>query len=93
MINKGNSDNSELLKAYFEPLIRELVDEKVNERLAQIRLKTEPERPILIEEAAKMRGYSVSHIYTLCKQNKIPFVKKGRWLHFYISELNEWLRG
>ena len=91
MINKGNSDNSELLKAYFEPLIRELVDEKVNERLAQIRLKTEPERPILIEEAAKMLGYSVSHIYTLCKQNKIPFVKKGRWLHFYVSKLNEWL--
>jgi len=62
MINKRNSDNSELLKAYFEPLVRELVEEKVNERLAQIRLKTEPERPILIEEAAKILGYSVSHI-------------------------------
>jgi len=92
MIDKRNSDNSELLKAYFEPIIREMVDEKVNERLAQIRLKTEPERPILIEDAAKMLGYSRSHMYTLCKKNSIPHIKKGRWLHFYVSELNDWLR-
>lgn len=85
-------NSNELLKAYFEPLIRKLVEEEVKVKLAEIRLKTEPERPILIEEAAQILGYSVSHIYTLCKQNKIPFVKKGRWLHFYVSKLNEWLK-
>ena len=85
-------NSNELLKAYFEPLIRKMVEEEVKLKLAEIRLKTEPERPILIGEAAQILGYSVSHIYTLCKQNKIPFVKKGRWLHFYVSKLNEWLK-
>ena len=85
-------NSNELLKAYFEPLIRELVEEEVKGKLAEIRLKTEPEQPILIDKVATMLGYSESHIYTLCRTKKIPHVKKGRWLHFYVSELNEWLR-
>lgn len=92
MGNINNVSNPELLKAFLEPLVREMVDERVNERLSNFSVKTEPERPILIEEAARMLGYSVSHIYTLCRTKKIPHVKKGRWLHFYVSELNEWLR-
>ena len=88
----NNMSNPELLKAFLEPLVQEIVEEKVSEKLANIRLKTEPEKPILIEEAAHMLGYSRSHLYTLCRTKKIPFTKKGRWLYFYVSELNIWLR-
>jgi excisionase family DNA binding protein len=88
--------NSELLKAFLDPLIKEMVERTVedvlSERLSAIKLKSEPERPILIDEAAEMLGYSRSHLYTLCRNKKIPFVKKGRWLYFYVSELNQWLR-
>jgi excisionase family DNA binding protein len=88
--------NPELLKAFFEPLISGLVEDRVNrlleKKLAAIKLSNEPERPILIDEAAEMLGYSRSHLYTLCRNGKIPYVKKGRWLYFYVSELNTWLR-
>ena len=91
------TENSELLKAFFEPIINDMVEEcvkkEVEKRLASIKFKNEPERPILIEEAAKMLGYSQSHMYTLCRNKSIPYTKKGRWLHFYVSELNEWLKG
>jgi predicted DNA-binding transcriptional regulator AlpA len=36
-------------------------------------------------------GYSRSHMYTLCRTKKIPYVKKGRWLYFYVSEIKGWL--
>jgi excisionase family DNA binding protein len=87
--------NPELLKAYLEPIINDMVDNRVKQelerRLAAIKARNEPERPILIDEAAKMLGYSRSHMYTLCRTKKIPFVKKGRWLYFYVSEIKEWL--
>ena len=91
----NNITNPELLKAFLEPMVNEMVDERVKQelekRLASIKARNEPERPILIEEAAEMLGYSRSHMYTLCRTNKIPFVKKGRWLYFYVSELKKWL--
>ena len=87
--------NPELLKAFLEPMVNEMVDERVKQelekRMASIKARNEPERPILIEDAAEILGYSRSHMYTLCREKKIPHVKKGRWLHFYVSELNEWL--
>jgi len=91
-----NLANPELLKAYLEPIIYDMVDNRVKQeldrRLESIKARNEPERPILIDEAAEMLGYSRSHMYTLCKKGSIPHAKKGRWLHFYVSELNEWLR-
>ena len=91
----NNLTNPELLKAFLEPMVNELVDERVKQelekRMASIKARNEPERPILIEDAAEILGYSRSHMYTLCREKKIPHVKKGRWLHFYVSELNEWL--
>ena len=91
----NNITNPELLKAYLEPIINDMVDNSVKQeldrRLASIKARNEPERPILIDEAAKMLGYSRSHMYTLCRTKKIPFVKKGRWLYFYVSEIKEWL--
>ena len=92
----NNITNPELLKAFLEPMVNELVDERVKQelekRMASIKARNEPERPILIDDAAEILGYSRSHMYTLCREKKIPHVKKGRWLHFYVSELNEWLR-
>lgn len=91
----NNLTNPELLKAFLEPMVNEMVDERVKQelekRMASIKARNEPERPILIEDAAEILGYSRSHMYTLCREKKIPHVKKGRWLHFYVSELNEWL--
>ena len=91
----NNLANPELLKAFLEPIINDMVDERVrhelDRRMAIIKNSKEPERPILIDEAAEMLGYSRSHIYTLCRTKKIPHVKKGRWLYFYVSEINVWL--
>ena len=91
----NNITNPELLKAFLEPIVNEMVDERVKQelekRMASIKVRNEPERPILIEEAAEMLGYSRSHMYTLCRTKKIPHVKKGRWLYFYVSEINAWL--
>jgi excisionase family DNA binding protein len=87
--------NPELLKAYLEPIINDMVDNRVKQeldrRLASLKARNEPERPILIDEAAKMLGYSRSHMYTLCRTKKIPHVKKERWLYFYVSEIKAWL--
>jgi len=91
----NNLANPELLKAYLEHIINDLVDNRVRQelerRLASTKARNEPERPILIDEAAKMLGYSRSHMYTLCRTKKIPHVKKGRWLYFYVSEIKAWL--
>ena len=91
----NNLANPELLKAYLEPIIYDMVDNRVKQeldrRLESIKARNEPERPILIDEAAEMLGYSRSHMYTLCRTNKIPYVKKGRWLYFYVSEIKAWL--
>ena len=91
----NNITNTELLKAFLEPMVNEMVDERVKQeiekRLASIKARNEPERPILIDEAAEILGYSRSHMYTLCRTKDIPHVKKGRWLHFYVSEINTWL--
>jgi excisionase family DNA binding protein len=91
------TSNPDLLKAFFEPIINDMVEARVKvaieKKLAAIKLSNEPERPILIDEAAEMLGYSRSHMYTLCRTDSIPFTKKGRWLYFYVSELNEWLKG
>jgi hypothetical protein len=37
----------------------------IEKRLAAINRSNEPERPILIDEAAEILGYSCSHMYTL----------------------------
>lgn len=91
-----NERDTDMLKTYFTTMIREIVAEEVNEavskKIAAIKLPNEPERPILIDEAAKILKFSRSHIYTLCRTKKIPYVKKGRWLYFYVSELNVWLK-
>jgi excisionase family DNA binding protein len=90
------TSNPELLKAFFEPIINDMVEARVKvaieKKLAAIKLSNEPERPILIDEAAEMLGYSRSHMYTLCRNDSIPHTKRGRWLYFYVSELNDWLK-
>lgn len=91
----NNIANPELLKAFLEPIVNDMVDERVKQevdkRLASIKALNEPERPVLIDVAAEILGYSQSHMYTLCRKKQIPHIKKGRWLHFYVSEINEWL--
>jgi len=87
--------NPELLRAFLEPIVNELVDKRVKKEfercMASIKALNEPEQPILIDKAAEILGYSRSHMYTLCRTKKIPHIKKGRWLYFYVSELNDWL--
>ncbi len=81
---------------FLKKLIIKILDERVNvavdQKIATIKLTTEPEKPILIDDVAQMLGYSKSHIYTLCRTGKIPFIRMGRWLYFYVSDINNWLR-
>ncbi len=77
----NNITNPELLKAFLEPMVNELVDERVKQelekRMASIKARNEPERPILIEDAAEILGYSRSHMYTLCREKKYLMSKRA----------------
>ncbi len=42
-------------------------------------------------EAANFLGFSKPHLYRLTSQGRIPHYKKGKFLTFKKSELEEWL--
>lgn len=50
------------------------------------------EAPVNIHGAARITGYSISRLYTLCHQNKIPHHKSGGKLLFFPTELIEFIR-
>lgn len=55
------------------------------------------ERPVKVDRAAELTGYSVAHIYRLVRERKIPCHKrqglknKGA-VRFYESELADWIK-
>ena len=55
--------------------------------------KNNIDKPLDIKEAAKLVKLSVYTIYSLTRQNKIPYFKKlgTKRLWFYESELIDWL--
>ena len=44
-----------------------------------------------IKEAAEYTGLSVSSLYTMVSQRRIPFVKMGRLTKFDLRLLDEWI--
>jgi excisionase family DNA binding protein len=49
-------------------------------------------QPLNTLEASKYLAISISHLYKLTSQRKIPFHKpNGKHLYFFIDELNEWI--
>lgn len=89
--------NTELLEAFFmpivEPLIKSEVEEAIKKSVDQIELRMRPEQPLGVKSIANMLEYSTSHIYKLVSENVIPHHKiSGGKLLFYVSEINEWIR-
>lgn len=46
---------------------------------------------LTLAEAAKYTGYSEKYMYQLAFNRKIPYSKRGKFLYFDKSELNQWL--
>ena len=44
-----------------------------------------------VDDVAKFLGCSKGHIYNLSSDEKIPKIKKGKFLFFIPSEVLEWL--
>ena len=44
-----------------------------------------------VDDVAKFLGCSKGHIYNLSSDEKIPKIKKGKFLYFVPSEILEWL--
>ena len=44
-----------------------------------------------IDDVAKFLGCSVGHIYNLSSDEKIPKIKKGKFLFFIPGEILEWV--
>ena len=44
-----------------------------------------------VEDVAKVIGCSVGHIYNLASDEKIPKIKKGKFLFFIPEEILEWI--
>ncbi len=49
-------------------------------------------RLLTVEEAAAYTGLSVSTLYTMCRQQRIPFVKVGRLTKFDLGLLDAWIK-
>lgn len=87
--------NIELLRAFLEPIIRDIIDERINailkKEISENRVPFGVEKPISVHEISSILGYSKSHIYELCKSKNMPHKKRGRSYFFYLSEVNSWL--
>lgn len=88
--------NIDLLRAFLEPIIRDIVDERIKAALYR---KTDVhnaqnyvEKPISAVELSKILNYSKSYIYELCNYKNMPHKKRGRSYFFYLSEVNSWLK-
>lgn len=44
-----------------------------------------------VTDVAEYLGVSKGHIYNLCSNKMIPFVKKGKQLYFIPKEVENWL--
>ncbi len=44
-----------------------------------------------INDVAKFVGCSVGHIYNLVSDDKIPWIKKGKFLYFIPEVIHNWL--
>jgi excisionase family DNA binding protein len=51
-----------------------------------------PKRLMTIQEVTELTGLSVSTLYKMVSQHRVPFVKLGGALRFHPVELEEWIK-
>jgi len=66
--------------------------ERIESMLRNISNGTTKDRPLKVENAAKLLGCSKSKIYHLTSREEIPFYRQGKFLYFFEDELLNWLR-
>lgn len=65
----------------------------IKESLHSSTPNTEIEKPVGVSGAADHIDLDEQTIYRLVRFKKIPHHKQGKKLYFYLSELNEWIKG
>ncbi len=64
---------------------------KLSQHLFSLKAPTQEERMIGVEDASALLHLSISRIYALVQEGKIPCYKPGRNLLFIPSELHRWM--
>lgn len=66
-----------------------------NHRLEALEARQiDPDKPMTVQEAAAYLTISMSYLYRLTYQHKIPFHKPtGKLIYFIRAELNKWIVG
>jgi len=71
----------------------ELEDIKHRLELLEARLDESRDKPMNVQEAAQYLGLSVSYLYRLTYQRKIPFTKPtGKVIFFMKDSIDKWVR-
>lgn len=67
----------------------------VNRRLEALEARQiDPDKPMTVQEAAEFLSISMSYLYRLTYQHKIPFHKPtGKLIYFIREELQKWIAG
>jgi predicted DNA-binding transcriptional regulator AlpA len=87
--------NPELLEVALRPLIENIIEEKLEPRLAELislhSISTENEKPIPVSEMSKILGISISHLYKKCNSSNMPHNRKFGRIYFYLSDIRKWM--
>ena len=87
--------NPELLEVALRPLIENIIEEKLEPRLAEIinqqSISADNEKPIPVTEMSKILGISVSHLYKKCNSSNMPHHRKFGRIYFYLSDIRKWM--
>ena len=55
-------------------------------------MSAEEDELLTVQEVCNLLKVTRSHVYSLTHQKKIPHIKMGKWLRFWRSEIDKWLR-
>ena len=73
---------------------RDLINRQ-NYGASQLRAALQTKKVLTVADVARLTGYSISTVYKLTSERKIPFHKpehKGRKLYFNREEILDWLQ-
>jgi len=84
-----------ILITISEGNFKTMLKECIREVLQEMNLPTGDQWPekLNVEQAAKFLDIEVNTLYAKTAKRLIPFYKKGKKIHFYLSELRKWLEG
>lgn len=77
-----------------EEQVIHLIDLSVNRALAESKsgkLSLDSHR-LTFEEAVEYTGINSSTLRGYCSYRKIPYIKVGRKVFFYVNQLDEWMK-